>query len=225
MKFKSRKEIDEYFEGNKIKCLICGKYLKSLAKHLVYKHQITADEYKKKFGLPWGRGLTADDTKKKNSLIMIERNKKDPRLKMSLETMEKAQQSPKRPIMEYRTRELSQKALEMTEEAKQKSIIGANKIIDMMETEMFPACYTCLFDDLPDLYVLTGAMRHDKATKARYLAIKKKIPSLVELKSGLSKDKLIDEIKLASENGISNNEIARHFNINKKTVAIYLASQ
>jgi len=221
MKFKNRKEIDEYFKGDKIKCLICGGYLKSLAKHLVYKHGITAAKYKKEFGLPWGRGLTADDTKFKASLIMTDRNKKDPRMKMTAETMRKAQQAKKRPIMPYRINELSSKALEMTDEAKRKSVCYANKILDMMEKEMLPSCYSCLFD-LPDLYNLYGAVRHNKETKKRYKAIKNKIPSLIELKTGLNKDKLINEIKRMSKEGATNKDIAKYFYINEKTVADYL---
>lgn len=225
MKFKNREEINAYFQGDKIECLLCGKYFKALATHIIRTHEYTVDEYKKEFGLPWGRGLTSNDTNTKQSLIMKKRVKEDPRLKLTPELMNKAQQAKKRPVMEYRMNELSEKALKMTEEAKQKSIIGANQILDMMETEKLPACYTCLFDDLPDLYVLMGAMKHDKTTKKRYQAIKKTIPSLIELKSGLDKNKLTYEIKRASENGVSNNEIARHFNINKKTVAKYLAKK
>jgi len=225
MKFKNREEINAYFQGDKIECLLCGKYFKALATHIVRIHEYTVDEYKKEFGLPWGRGLTSDDTNTKKSLIMKKRVKEDPRLKLTPELMHKAQQTKKRPVMEYRSKELSKKALKMTEKAKKKSVIGANKILDMMETEKLPSCYTCLFEDLPDLHVLMGAIKHDKATKERYRLIKKTIPSLVELKSGLDRKKLIEEIKHMSKDGVSNNVIAKHFNINKKTVARYLTKK
>ncbi len=57
-KFKSRIEIDSYFAGEKIQCLICGKWLKWINPfHLRYVHDISSDDYKEMFGLPWGRGL------------------------------------------------------------------------------------------------------------------------------------------------------------------------
>ncbi len=64
-KFQTREEIDAYFSGDRIQCLLCGKWLKWIAGiHLRQKHGITTDEYKKMFGLPWGRGLTSKTTNK-----------------------------------------------------------------------------------------------------------------------------------------------------------------
>ncbi len=57
-KFKSGKEIDRYFAGEKIQCLICGKWFKTISHfHLTKVHGISTDDYKEMFGLPWGRGL------------------------------------------------------------------------------------------------------------------------------------------------------------------------
>lgn len=60
--FTTKKEVADYFAGDKIQCLICGKWFCCLAKHLVYKHNTTAEEYKETYNLPWGRGLVSDKT-------------------------------------------------------------------------------------------------------------------------------------------------------------------
>jgi ROS/MUCR transcriptional regulator protein len=57
--FKKRREIESYFSGDTIECLLCGRYFKRLQSHLVAKHHMSADAYKKRFGLPWTRGLTS----------------------------------------------------------------------------------------------------------------------------------------------------------------------
>jgi hypothetical protein len=57
--FRTRREVDRYFGGKTIKCLICGVRLRRLASHLAAKHGMSADDYKSKFGLPWTRGLTS----------------------------------------------------------------------------------------------------------------------------------------------------------------------
>jgi hypothetical protein len=57
--FKTRREIERYFSGETIECLICGRHFKRLQTHLLAKHGVTADEYKGRFGLPWTRGLTS----------------------------------------------------------------------------------------------------------------------------------------------------------------------
>jgi hypothetical protein len=57
--FRTRQEVDRYFGGRTIQCLICGKRFGRLCCHLSAKHAMTADEYKSRFGLPWTRGLTS----------------------------------------------------------------------------------------------------------------------------------------------------------------------
>lgn len=58
-RFRTRQQVDRYFAQDTIKCLLCGKRFQKLINHLFYKHGILADEYKKRFGLPWRRGLVS----------------------------------------------------------------------------------------------------------------------------------------------------------------------
>ena len=57
--FKTRRDVERYFSGNTIECLICGRHFKRLHRHLAAKHNLSADHYKKQFGLAWTRGLTS----------------------------------------------------------------------------------------------------------------------------------------------------------------------
>jgi len=57
--FKTRRDVGRYFSGDTIECLICGRHFKRLQRHLAAKHGLSADDYKKQFGLPWTRGLTS----------------------------------------------------------------------------------------------------------------------------------------------------------------------
>jgi ROS/MUCR transcriptional regulator protein len=57
--FKTRREIERYFSGDTIECLICGRHFRRLQTHVAAKHGVPADEYKTRFGLPWTRGLTS----------------------------------------------------------------------------------------------------------------------------------------------------------------------
>jgi len=58
-KFKTSKEIKAYFDGDKIQCLLCGRWFRGLGNHVLKIHEITADEYKTRFGLPYNRGLSS----------------------------------------------------------------------------------------------------------------------------------------------------------------------
>jgi hypothetical protein len=57
--FTRRCDIELYFSGDTIECLICKRHFKRLHRHLAVKHGMTVDEYKTQFGLPWTRGLTS----------------------------------------------------------------------------------------------------------------------------------------------------------------------
>lgn len=60
--FTTPSELESYFSEEKITCLECGKKYRQLGGHLLI-HDMTAEDYKDKHGIPWGMGLTGSDTK------------------------------------------------------------------------------------------------------------------------------------------------------------------
>jgi predicted transcriptional regulator len=48
-KFRIKTEIDNYFAGKKVQCLLCGKLFKALPQHLERTHDITAANYRKQY--------------------------------------------------------------------------------------------------------------------------------------------------------------------------------
>ena len=60
--FKNYDEYKEYFFGDRIICLLCGKHYKAIGNHVQCIHEITVEDYKKKYGILWGKSLTCDDT-------------------------------------------------------------------------------------------------------------------------------------------------------------------
>ena len=60
-KFQTIQKIEAYFSGDKIQCLLCGKWYRQInGTHLAHIHNTTADEYRERYGLPWSRGLTSN---------------------------------------------------------------------------------------------------------------------------------------------------------------------
>jgi hypothetical protein len=57
--FQTRREIERYFGGKSIECLLCGLRFQKLAPHLRAAHRVTPDAYRSRFGLPWSRGLAS----------------------------------------------------------------------------------------------------------------------------------------------------------------------
>jgi len=59
--FKSREELDAYFEGDKINCLLCGRALGQLTTHINRVHGVQSDTYRERYGIPLRRGLCAKE--------------------------------------------------------------------------------------------------------------------------------------------------------------------
>jgi hypothetical protein len=57
--FNRRRDVERYLGGKTIECLLCGLRFRRLAGHLAAKHEMSVDEYRTRFGLPWSRGLTS----------------------------------------------------------------------------------------------------------------------------------------------------------------------
>ncbi len=57
-KFKTKAEVDAYLGGEKIQCLLCGKWFHFLGgMHLKCIHGLAPDDYREMFGIPWNSGL------------------------------------------------------------------------------------------------------------------------------------------------------------------------
>lgn len=63
-KFQTLEEVKAYLSGDRMQCLLCGKPYVMIGKHLREIHGVTVDQYKERYGIPWGRGLVCADTKK-----------------------------------------------------------------------------------------------------------------------------------------------------------------
>lgn len=56
-----------YFSGERIICLRCGKAYKTLGVHLLRIHDMTPDEYRDIYGIPWSYGLSSLPTHEMHS--------------------------------------------------------------------------------------------------------------------------------------------------------------
>lgn len=74
--FRTREDVDEYLENEKIECLLCGHSFEALFKHLKGAHDYTPDDYRAEFGLPWRRSLAGTRLRAKLRRIMNQQRKK-----------------------------------------------------------------------------------------------------------------------------------------------------
>jgi hypothetical protein len=71
--FSSYSDLQNYFSGDCIQCLRCGKSFRALGIHLKSIHGIDPDEYREMYGIPWTYGLDCNETTNIRSEIAVER--------------------------------------------------------------------------------------------------------------------------------------------------------
>lgn len=62
--FTSRESALAYLDSELLTCLICGKAMAVLGKHISVMHQVSVPEYQVRYGLPLSRGLTGTRARK-----------------------------------------------------------------------------------------------------------------------------------------------------------------
>lgn len=114
-RFTTREEVDAYFDGEQIQCLICGVMKKALHAHVVRMHGMTPDAYRERYGLPWLRGLTSDVSRQQRSEMMKSDIQRIEFIKnMAAEASAlAAANATYRTRPEYQLREFAQRSLEM----------------------------------------------------------------------------------------------------------------
>lgn len=62
-KFTTNEELEAYFSGDRIICLQCGRYFRKIGgAHLERLHNMTPDDYRAKYSIPWRKGLVSDES-------------------------------------------------------------------------------------------------------------------------------------------------------------------
>ena len=65
--FKDYDEYKQYFVGDRIICLLCGKHYRALGNHLRVSHETDIEYYKEKYGILWTKSLLCNDLHEKQS--------------------------------------------------------------------------------------------------------------------------------------------------------------
>jgi hypothetical protein len=89
--FSSMKDVEAYLGGDKLECLICGRVFAGLQQHVNRAHDMSAREYKLRFGLPLSRPLWGSETR--SALVEAGKAWHERRSAESLESLRVAQRA------------------------------------------------------------------------------------------------------------------------------------
>ena len=107
-KFTTNEDLEAYFSGDRIICLECGRYFRKLGgQHLERLHNMSPDDYRAKYGIPWRQGLVSAGSSAAYSNAVTERLKDEGNLQ--------------------RLREIAAAARPLTKTSKQRERVKATK--------------------------------------------------------------------------------------------------
>jgi hypothetical protein len=221
-RMKTKAEVEAYFSGDKIECLICGKWFRSLAKHIVSIHGVSVNDYKTKFNLPWGRGLVSNDARVKYAESAQKRIAEgdtpfvdfinNPRI------MNKAHQAKKRNFRDYDIKRVIMLSHKVKDTYRKETEKKANEILKRMEHERIPACYVCMLPDVPGYHNLVAACRKNKSIRQRYEQLKASLPSMIEVRYDTTREEIKQRVMGLRTIGKTTREIAKDIGIGATTV-------
>jgi len=218
-KFSSKKEVDQYLGGNFLICLLCNKPYKALGTHLLKKHGLHTDDYRIMFGLPFSRGLVAEETSRKMASALQDRIMSGDKSlqEFTPELAWKAQHSPRRNVVYYRLIEKRNygkvQANSKIEKSRQRinSIDWGNYLHIVKETGL--GCNSLKnYPGMPSVYDVQKKKNMDPEFASKYIDILKTLPYKKGIKN---KNKIIELYK----SGMNQREIAAKLSIGKTTVS------
>jgi hypothetical protein len=71
--FSLPKEAEAYVSGERIQCLLCAKFYRSLGSHINSVHEVDETSYKHRFGIPYRVGLVSATTAKRHAEELAKR--------------------------------------------------------------------------------------------------------------------------------------------------------
>jgi hypothetical protein len=221
--FNTREEMEAYLNSDKLLCLLCGKSYKSLCAHLLV-HGTNADQYKEKYGLPWGCGLTCTSTKEMNirhgKKLVAEGIFTPPsreKLKVIMKNRAKQRKKPKFIIEECKARISSRKHLKVFLD------VDYFKILELAEKNRCHPTDICRKNkkNVPGISMLHAYKKNNFDYKKKYNQIINSLPKEIKIKHGLRGNKYEEQIKKLKKEYKTNAEIASILGVHEITIEKY----
>jgi hypothetical protein len=217
-KFEDKKEIDNYFSGDKIQCLLCGKRYQSLSLHLIRVHEISPDQYKEKYGLPWKRGLCGTMTSNKLSKNMIGRLKKG--FRPPIEAAQRNSLNAKRRQDQPFLKKIKIENLECLNEVHRKySDEDYQKVLRKMLRETKGLYEVCKDAEMPGIGMVHKYAKRNIDFRKALDRTYEKLPYSIQAGAGrLPEEQFRKDLVKLRQSGFSVAEMSRHLGVSKSMI-------
>ena len=224
-KFITKDEIDHYFSNSdSIQCLLCGHFFKNLSVHLRIGHDISHEQYRDWYGLPWRKGLVSRKVSKKLSSILTKRIKNGS-FKPNADNkacVEKIRSGAMRKDQPYHTAIKSEKAKGLSKKNIRHGRKDYEKVLSVMLKHNIALREACMDKNLPASSRVLGYAESNPGFRKKLIDTYYALPYDVQARTGMLSPKFYEDLKRLKSKGLPNTEIGRRLGISDKTVKIRL---
>lgn len=224
-KFTTKDEIDQYFSHpDTIQCLLCGRLYKGLNVHLRIAHEISHEEYRSRFGLPWRKGLVSRNVSKGLSSLTTERIKNGsfkPKANNKV-AADKIRAGGRRKDQPFLSKIKSEGAKGLCKKNIKHTRKVYEKVLAVMHKNKIPLQKACMDKNLPASSRVLGYADSNPEFKKKLMDTYFALPYDVQARTGIFSPQFYKDLKRLKTKGLPNTEIGRQLGISYKTVKIRL---
>ena len=223
--FETKEEVYDYFSGDRIQCLLCGKWFQRLPSHLKAIHEMTSDEYKEMYGLPWKRGLCSKDHSLKLSENLKKRHANGFRPDL-VAARAKIDHSRRRPDQPFFTKIRAENVISGNRKRKRYFHKDFQNVLKRMLDEHKTLAEVYRDHDMPSESIIYYYSRRNKEFKKALDTVYEKLPFSVQTRANkLNEDKFRKTIQSLLQSGFSVSEISRILGVGDNTIRRRLKSE
>jgi hypothetical protein len=226
-KFTTKEEIDQYFsDPDGIQCLLCGRYFEFLSGHLRKSHDISHEQYRDWYGLPWRKGLVSRTVSKKISSNLTKRIKNGSFIPKAdnKAAVKGIRTGARRKDQPYLTRIKAEKARGLSKKNIRYGHKEYEKVLTVMLKNKVALQKACLDKNLPASSRVLEYAESNPGFRKKLLATYYALPYDVQARSRMFSPQFYEDLKKLKAKGLPNTEIGRQLGISRKTVKIRLDS-
>jgi hypothetical protein len=220
-KFTTKSDIDEYFSNPEgIQCLLCGRIYKTLNGHLQIVHDISFDDYRARYGLPWRRGLVSPEVSKRLSDSLTERIrngsfKPEPDNRAAVKRLRAGGRRKDQPYLTAikieKARGLSKKNIRYSRE-------DFENVLSVMMERKIALRETCMDRGLPPLPTVLAYAESHPGFRKKLIDTYYALPYAVQARADMFSPQFYEDLKQLKAKGLPATEIGKKLGVSHKTV-------
>jgi len=224
-KFTTKDEIDQYFSNaDGIQCLLCGRFFENLSGHLWIFHDISHEQYRDHYGLPWRKGLVSRKVSEKLSSILTKRIKNGS-FKPNADNkacVEKIRSGAMRKDQPYHTAIKSEKAKGLSKKNIRHSRNDYEKVLSVMLKNKIALREACMDENLPASSRVLDYAESNPGFRKKLIDTYYALPYDVQARTNMFSPQFYEDLIRLKAKGLPNTEIGKQLGISYKTVKIRL---